>query len=234
MVLHLCPQLAPDLEAVEQRLEQETAKLMWPHLSPCERHFLPALVILSGRFYGYRDQRLLSLATVLQLIFIASFIHTNASREAARPTLWGDYLYTKFFDLLCRDGNLEFLKPLAEMICTLHLRFITSPEQKEVKEDNDTGTALIEVCGIMGGIAAQLGGILGGARPEEARVWYELGHALGILWGRRITGQGTPVLQHIRAVEVALGKLPDVSEREILKEMFLALIKPSLTQQLAT
>lgn len=232
MALHLCKQLAPDLEAVEQRLEQETMKLMWPHLGPWERHFLPTLVILSGRFYGYRGQRLLSLAAVLQLIFTASFIHTNAGREAARPTLWGDYLYTKFFDLLCRDGNLEFLKPLAEMICNLHLKFITCLVEK--KEGNDTDTAFIEVCGIMGGIAAKLGGILGGARPEEACVWYELGHGLGIIWGMRITGRGLPVLQHIEAVEAALGKLPEVSGREPLEEMFLALVKPSAAQQLAT
>ncbi|MGB9661055.1 MAG: hypothetical protein ACPL5F_03435 [Moorellaceae bacterium] len=232
MMLDLWPQLAADLEAVERRLEKETANYIQTLSGPWERYFLPALVMLSGRFYGYRGERLVSLAAVLQLIFTASFVHAKANRDAARPTLWGDYLYAKFFELLCRDGNLEFLEPLAEMIGNLHLNFIACLAEK--KEAPDAQAGFIEGCGLLGGNAARLGGTVGGARPQEARVWYELGRALGIIWGMRIMEREMPIMQQVEAVKAALKRLPASSGRDSLENMLWALAKPERAQQLAT
>ncbi|MCG0278779.1 MAG: hypothetical protein L5656_09665, partial [Thermanaeromonas sp.] len=106
MSAHLLPELAKELLAVQRYLEKEKGKVWWPALSRLDWEFLPAMVIISGQSYRFQSPRLISLAAVFQLIFLASSIHANVGKEAARHTLWGDYFYTKFFELLCRDGNL--------------------------------------------------------------------------------------------------------------------------------
>lgn len=92
-----------------------------------------------------------------------------------------------------------------------HLNFIACLAGRRLAPEAPAG--LIESCGIMGGNATELGGTVGGARPEERRVWYELGHALGIMWGIRLTERETPVVQQVEVVKAALRRLPASSGR---------------------
>ncbi|SMB98167.1 hypothetical protein SAMN00808754_2168 [Thermanaeromonas toyohensis ToBE] len=230
MTICLCPELTRELSAVQQHLEREKGRVTWPALSRLDWEFLPAMVIISGQFYRFQGPRLISLAAVFQFIFLASFIHTSAGKEAARPTLWGDYFYTKFFELLCRDGNLEFLPTLANMICQIHLLLI---KMREAQEAKDTDEIIREVRALLGGNAAKLGALLGGADLEEASLWYEVGRTLGAIWWERSAGQSVPTVL-LREAEATLKRIPDNPERSRAWEIFRAMCAPMEARKLAT
>jgi len=230
MATCLCPELAKELSTVQQHLEKEKGRVTWPALSRLDWEFLPAMVIISGQSYQFQGPRLISLAAVFQLIFLASFIHANAGKEAARCTLWGDYFYTKFFELLCRDGNLKFLSTLANMICQIHLILI---KMREAQKAEEIDTATREVRALLGGNAAKLGALLGGASQEEASLWHEVGRTLGVIWWERSAGRAIPVTL-LKETEAALKQLPDNPAKSRVLKIFQMMSTPLEVRKLAT
>ncbi|HBT46408.1 MAG TPA: hypothetical protein DEA73_00785 [Peptococcaceae bacterium] len=220
--------IADDLALIEEYVDEEVKDYVRPPLNRWDQNFLPSLVVLSGRHYGYEGRRLLSMAAALKLIFLGTFLHAKAGTEPARSALWGDYLYTKFFALLCRDGNLEFLPYLTEVICRINLRFIHSVARKE-----DPDAATVEVCGLLGGLATRVGSALAGAPADEVEGWYDVGHALGLLWGMQNCGRSSLTPRHLAEAEEALKKVPDLTERKVWQEMLLDLCKPATVWRMA-
>ncbi|GFN23562.1 hypothetical protein [Thermanaeromonas sp. C210] len=228
MALGVYELIADDLALIEEYVDEEVKNYVRPPLNTWDQNFLPSLVVLSGRYYGYEGRRLFSMAAALKLIFLGTFIHARAGTEPARPALWGDYLYTKFFALLCRDGNLEFLPHLTEVICRINLRFIHSVVKKE-----DPDVAAVEVCGLLGGLATRLGTTLAGAPADEVEGWYDVGHAFGLLWGIQNCGRPLLTSHHVAKAEEALEKVPDISGRKVWRGIFLDLCKPATVWRLA-
>lgn len=200
--------LRPELEAVRQLLFSETHMqgrafqgFTLPVLKPWEQDLLPSLVLISAHTQGYFGPRALSLAAVFQSIFLASLMHSNVKQEVALQTLVGDLFYTRFFDLLCRDNNLQFLAPLSRLICQIHLdaaryqeknmegtnaaRSNPSPEQLRSRE-------------YLAAAATFLGSQMGRTEPRETLVWQEIGLLLGKLWnGQAITIKACQVIERI-------------------------------------
>lgn len=230
MAICICPELARELSAVQQHLEKEKGRVAWPALTGLDWEFLPAMVIISGQSYGFQGPRLTSLAAVFQFIFLASFIHANAGKEAARWTLWGDYFYTKFFELLCRDSNLEFLSALADMICQIHIVLI---KLWEAQGSEEIDMATREIRALLGGNAAKLGALLGGASPKEASSWYEIGRTLGAIWWERTQGRAIPVTL-LKEIEAALRQLPDNPEKSRVLKILEMMCTPLEARKLAT
>lgn len=215
--------LQPELEMVRRRLDKETSwrkdqflGFVLPTLNEIDRDFLPALVLLSAHGQGYFGPRALSLAAVFQLIFMASLIHSRVNQGVAMQTLMGDYFYTRFFDLLCRDGNLEFLEPLSRLICHLHLDAARHQKQAAAGPvvcggaypEKDSGRVSLAT------EASRLGSQLGKTGPRETRTWQEIGLMLGRLWN------GEAVPPHSCRV---IADLPPGPVREGLGEIFLFL-----------
>lgn len=216
--------LRPELDIIHRRLIKETSlrqgmvpSFTWPVLNQIDSDLLPALVLLSSHSQGYVGPRAVSLAVILQLIFLASLIHSHKGNQGiALQTLMGDYFYTRFFDLLCRDGNVEFLEPLSQLICHLHL------EAARKQENILTGTITTETTVSEGTpnrvrlalTATNLGCQLGRATPAESRIWQKIGLLSGYLWsGKPVTPQ----------TYLAPGDLPPGPIREGLGELFLLL-----------
>ncbi|GEA15696.1 MAG: hypothetical protein PWR22_1434 [Moorella sp. (in: firmicutes)] len=214
MLTALFKLLQPELEMVRHRLLRETRLqgrrlpgVTWPVLNHLDQDFLPALVLLSAHTQGYSGSRALSLAAVFQFIFLASLIHNNVKDEVALETLVGDYFYTRFFDLLCRDGNLQFLAPLSQLICQIHL----DAARQHEKPSSSKSFRMREY---LAAAATSLGSQLGRAEPWLAQAWQEIGLLLGKLWN------GQPVT--VKASQ-AVEKLAPGTVRELLGELVIQL-----------
>lgn len=99
-----------------------------------EKIIRPALVILSSRIYGLTEYKAVALASVFQFIHMASKVHGSIPekdsdyiredldpRDGSQfPVLVGDYLYGKFFSFLYHAGMVNYLGPLADIICQIH------------------------------------------------------------------------------------------------------------------
>ncbi|MDK2821217.1 MAG: hypothetical protein PWP31_1182 [Clostridia bacterium] len=210
--------LQPELEEVRQRLHKEitfrkrfTPDFNWPALSELDQKFLPTLVLISANAKVFLSKKALSLATIFQFIFLASFIHCKAEKNIALETLMGDYFYTRFFDLLCRDDNIEFLEPLSKMICQIHLQANKQNCELDIKKtgsDNSFSKVFLAK------EAAYLGSKLGHVSLKESKVWQEVGILLGKLWDKQ------PVTtQAMHAIE----KLTSGQAKKVLGEFVLYL-----------
>src|SRR5689334_654246 len=97
-------------------------------LSSGGKRIRPALLLLSANLCGYRGDRHVPLASVIEFIHTATLLHDdvvdNANLRrglASANTLWGneasvlvgDFLFSKSFSLMVRDGDLNILKVLS-------------------------------------------------------------------------------------------------------------------------
>ena len=130
-----------ELQAVNKLVERELyiksahiGKFAHLESSYNERVIRPALVILSSRIYGLIEYKAVALAGVFQFIHMASRVHGSIPekdsdyiredldpRDGSQfPVLVGDYLYGKFFSFLYHSGMINYLGPLADIICQIH------------------------------------------------------------------------------------------------------------------
>ncbi|HTP64501.1 MAG TPA: polyprenyl synthetase family protein, partial [Geobacteraceae bacterium] len=94
----------------------------------------PMLLILSAYLSGYRGDRHVPIASVIEFIHTATLLHddvvdnANLRRgQASANTLWGnqasvlvgDFLYCRSFALMVADGDLRILKLLANATTVL-------------------------------------------------------------------------------------------------------------------
>ncbi len=233
--------IKPELDAVDALVEK-TLKIRPGHLSrfahleleSLQKHLHPALVLLSGRMFNHTGEKLVYLASVIQLIYMASNIHFRIpdDSDAAKdedprdgtqlPLLVGNYLYGKYFVGLCEGQILEFLKPLAEVIAEMNhgalLRKKNSglpvTDRKFILNVIEKETALLAES------AARLGGILAGASEMEAARLADFGRNFGIAYGI-MERSLDPALAapYFEKAEKALGGLPAGRPRDTLKEM---------------
>jgi len=130
-----------DLEAVEERLKF-LSKVDYPHLSELLDYSLksngkrirPVLTLLSGKFYDFNPDHLLSMATAVEIMHTATLVHDDsidkASVRRGRPTvntLWseekavllGDYLFAEAGALTATTNNLRAIKLFAQTLKTI-------------------------------------------------------------------------------------------------------------------
>ncbi|MHB1042899.1 MAG: polyprenyl synthetase family protein [Eubacteriales bacterium] len=142
MVLNIFKGIEEDLLQVHNRIIKEMviraghvgdfSHLEFPRINQVIR---PALVILSSRLFGGDQEKTVSLASIVQFIYMAFQVHNSVgekdsdySRETGSdprdgsqfPVLVGDYLYGKFFTFLCGASLINLLGPLAEIICQIN------------------------------------------------------------------------------------------------------------------
>jgi len=94
----------------------------------------PALTLLAGKFYRYRAELLVPMATAIELFHAATLVHDdtvdNSAVRRGRPTvnsLWGkeiavllgDYLFSKSADLVCSAGDLRVMKVFAQTLMSI-------------------------------------------------------------------------------------------------------------------
>ena len=192
-----------DLLRVEDKL-RSVSEVEFHHLSELLGYILiggkeirPVLTLLSGKFYDYNLDRLLSMAAAVQLLHIATLVHDDAIDNSmvrrGRPTinsLWGeeravllgDYLFAKAGEFTATTQNLR-----AIMLFTQTLETISSGELNQLFNAfnlEQTRQSYLErifsKTASLFSMATESGAILSRAPEESVKILIEYGYNLGI------------------------------------------------------
>jgi geranylgeranyl pyrophosphate synthase len=203
-----------ELKAIFQSVEQDLAmvegqikaitEVDFPDLAELLRHILlggkairPALTFLSARFYDYDLDRLLLMATSVELLHTATLVHDDAIDNSAvrrgRPTvnsLWGedravllgDYLFAKAGEFAAMTGNLRVVRLFAQT-----LQIISSGELKQTFDAfnlEQTRQRYLEriasKTAALFSMSTESGAVLSQAPEESVQALKEYGTNLGI------------------------------------------------------
>lgn len=99
-------------------------------------HIRPSLVFLMTKLFSGDCLKIQPIASAVQFIHLATLIHYGITDSEDKfkprfPVLIGLYLYSEFFSYLSQNDALEFLAPLSEVICQIHVGGILRKETLE-------------------------------------------------------------------------------------------------------
>ncbi len=157
----------------------------------------PMLLILSAYLSGYRGNRHVPIASVIEFIHTATLLHDdvvdNANLRrglASANSLWGnqasvlvgDFLYCRSFALMVADGDLRILKLLANATTVLaegEVLQLIYTKNPDITEEQYVDVVRCKTA-ILLSAACQAGAIMGGVSPEQETALREFGMELGI------------------------------------------------------
>lgn len=157
----------------------------------------PVLVMLCSKLCGYKGKKHIAYAAIIEFIHTATLLHDDVVDNAKTRrglstvnTVWGnepsvlvgDFLYSRSFELMSRDGNNEILKTISQVTTAL-----SEGEILEIVKTADVRTTEKDYYEIIGnktavlfGAACEIGAILGNRTAEERKALRNFGYSLGI------------------------------------------------------
>ncbi|MCL5677344.1 MAG: polyprenyl synthetase family protein [Firmicutes bacterium] len=202
--ISLFSEIEADLPRAEQYIE-ETLTAQDPLLVEIATHLLkaggkrlrPALVMLAAKVHRYDLERILPVATAVELIHMATLVHddvvdhsqlrrgrptVNAKWSDAYSVLVGDYLFARAFQLLADTGNNQVVRVMADVVYQMSTgeiqQIATTFKADQTEEDyygriaKKTALFLAESC--------RLGGLVSGASEEAVEALAQYGYSLGM------------------------------------------------------
>lgn len=166
-------------------------------LSSGGKRVRPALLLLAARLCGYRGDKAVPLASVVEFIHTATLLHDDVVDSAtlrrgiaSANTLWGnetsvlvgDFLFSKSFSLMVDVGSLDILKVFSnattiiaegEVLQLLCTGDITLTEELYIGVVRSKTAILMSA-------ACEAGAILGGASVEQQQALAGFGMELGV------------------------------------------------------
>ncbi|MDD2557419.1 MAG: polyprenyl synthetase family protein [Desulfuromonadaceae bacterium] len=157
----------------------------------------PMLVLLTAMLAGYKGDKHIGVASVVEFIHTATLLHDDVvdaavirrGAESANrvwgneaSVLVGDFLFAKSFSIMVRAGSLPILQALSDATTKMAegevLQLISTcdldlSEEKYMQVVREKTAVLIAA-------ACLCGGILGGITPEQEQALYDFGLDLGI------------------------------------------------------
>ncbi|MHB9094050.1 MAG: demethylmenaquinone methyltransferase [Eubacteriales bacterium] len=231
-----------DLNSVDQKIEK-ALKIKPGHLSKfahfdlesLQKYLHPALVLFSGRLFKYSGEKLIYLASVIQLIYQASSIHLRIPDERVQPVagldprdgaqfpvLVGDYLYGWYFTGLCEGQILEFLSPLSNIIAEInHGALLRKKNANRLMADVNLAMTVIEKeTALLTEGSARIAGMLAGAPQVEVTRLADFGRNFGMAYGI-LERSLDPVMAgpYFDKARKALEELPEGEGRDGLEEL---------------
>lgn len=185
-----------DLQFVDSRINCQlklrsgsVLDLVSLQLENVDYYMRPALLLAIARAYGYKEEKAIAVAGVVQFIYLATGVHATVEddREEGQcadfqfPVLVGDYLYGQFFLQLCKASALEYLAPLSRVICEIHEGGVLK-QQQGLDSPVKIGIVTKEE-GSLPAAACRIGAHLGGASPGAQELFAEVGSSLGLALG---------------------------------------------------
>ncbi len=196
--------VAAELEAVEAKLKG-LSQTDFPHLSKLLAHSLkgsgkrirPALTLLCGQFYEYDADRLVAMATSLEVLHTATLVHDDAIDHSlvrrSRPTvnqMWGeeqavllgDYLFAEAGALAASTDNLRVVKLFAQTLKTISsgeldqaisIFTLKQSRQQYISRIARKTATLFATC-------AESGSVLSHAPEDSIQILIEYGYNLGV------------------------------------------------------
>jgi len=157
----------------------------------------PMLTLASSRLCGYQGRRHLALAACVEFIHTATLLHDDVVDDsdlrrglATANTLWGnkpsvlvgDFLFSRAFQLMVKDGSLEVLRILSDASAVIAegevAQLLTADDTETTVEDylrviSDKTAALFEA-------ACRFGAVVGERPQEEQDALGRYGRTFGI------------------------------------------------------
>ena len=192
-----------DLVKVENQIKS-ASKVDYPRLAELLSYILlggkrirPALTLLSGRFYHYNLDRLLPMATAIELMHTSTLVHDDAIDNSLvrrgketinsiwgedKAVLLGDYLFARAGEFAANTGNLRVITLFAQT-----LQVISSGELNQsfdafnLEQTRDHYLERISrKTASLFTLATESGAILSQAPEESIQILKEYGYNLGI------------------------------------------------------
>jgi octaprenyl-diphosphate synthase len=215
--------LRDDLAAIEREFGRDTVSNVSAITDIGEylrggggKRIRPALLLLSSKLFNYEGRGAIRLGAVVEIIHTATLVHDDIIDEAktrrGRPaanTQWGnskcvlagDWLYMQAFKIAVQERNFRILDTLIELTQQMVEGELLQMEKLgkliSLQEHFDLiyrkTACLFSVC-------MRLGGILGGATPEQEEKLGRYGHDLGMAF------QIVDDVLDLTASETVLGK----------------------------
>jgi octaprenyl-diphosphate synthase len=157
----------------------------------------PAVLLMAARLSGYRGDRAVLYAAVIEFIHTATLVHDDIIDDSALrrgrlavhsrwgndvTVLLGDYLYIKSMAMALTHDTLD----LVRLLCDVTLRMIegelyqlTKNGDADITEDEHFEIIRRKTAYLFGG-SAQIGGMLGNVTPEQQEALREYAFNLGI------------------------------------------------------
>ena len=156
----------------------------------------PIITILAGKAVGHDDEKLYSLAAMVEFIHTSTLLHDDVVDESelrrgrktannlfgnAAAVLVGDFLYTRAFQLMVGSGSMRILEVMAdatniiaegEVMQLMNIGNTDITEAQYVQVIQYKTAKLFEA-------AAQVGAILGNAPPEHEQALKDYGMYVG-------------------------------------------------------
>ena len=202
--------LAEIYEPIEKDLGQvkknlgSISEVEYPHLSELLSYILiggkgirPALTLLSGKFYNYDFDRLLPMASAVELLHIATLIHDDAIDKSEvrrgratinslwdeeRAILLGDYLFAKAGEFAASTQNLHAITLFSQTLQIIsggELNQIFNAFNPEQTRDDYVKRISSKTASLFL-LATESGAVLSQAPEEAVEILKEYGYNLGI------------------------------------------------------
>lgn len=196
--------IGDDLEKVDQEFRKNLMSSV-PIISAIGEHLLlsggkrfrPVLLLLSAKLCGYRGEKHVSLASLIEFIHTATLLHDDVVDRAelrrgslSANSIWGneacvlvgDFLFTKCFSLMVDNGNWKILRTISRATTLM-----AEGELDELIKTNDLSLPEESYLGIIArktgaliSAAAQIGAILGNVSEEKEEALAQFGMDVGI------------------------------------------------------
>jgi len=157
----------------------------------------PLLCLMVARLFGYQGQRHIPLAVVVEFIHTASLLHDDvvdsSDQRRGAPSangVWGnqasvlvgDYLFSRAFQMMVRDGDMEILRLMSDVtnalsegeVLQLARTFHLQMSERECLEIIERKTAVLFAA------AAEVGARVSGQDRDQAEKMAEFGMCLGV------------------------------------------------------
>ncbi len=198
----LKPELALINQLIIEQLQNRVAlipQLAGHIIGAGGKRLRPMLTLACSHLCGYQGQRHLSLAACVEFIHTATLLHDDVVDDSklrrGRSTansLWGnqasvlvgDFLFSRSFQLMVKDGSLDVLRILSSAAAT-----IAEGEVLQLLNIHDLGTtkaSYLEVIqsktAALFAAACEIGGVIAGKEEAETKALQNYGLNLGILF----------------------------------------------------
>lgn len=157
----------------------------------------PLLCLIIARLFGYQGDRHIPLAVVVEFIHTASLLHDDvvdsSDQRRGAPSangVWGnqasvlvgDYLFSRAFQMMVRDGDMDILRLMSDVtnalaegeVLQLARTFHLQMSEKECLEIIERKTA------VLFSAAAEVGARVSGQSQEQGGKMAEYGMCLGV------------------------------------------------------
>ena len=196
---HLPDDLAKVNAVINQAVQSDVALISQIGtyiISAGGKRLRPIITILAGKAVGHDDEKLYSLAAMVEFIHTSTLLHDDVVDESelrrgrktannlfgnAAAVLVGDFLYTRAFQLMVGSGSMRILEVMAdatniiaegEVMQLMNIGNTDITEEQYVQVIQYKTAKLFEA-------AAQVGAILGNASPEHEQALKDYGMYVG-------------------------------------------------------